>query len=107
MESLRFVKKLNVESAIFAINLTEHVKSIYAVFANGLIQSMSSPSVDWSKVAVDTPILVRDSEEEMWRRRHFAKYENGIVYSWSGGATHWTVHRSSNINDWIRKAGRK
>lgn len=56
--------------------------------------------VDWSKVAVDTPILVRDSEEEMWRRRHFAKYENGIVYAWSGGATHWTVHRSSNINDW-------
>lgn len=30
------------------------------------------PPVDWSKVAVDTPILVRDSEEEAWRKRHFA-----------------------------------
>lgn len=42
MESLHFVKKLNVESAIFAINLTEHVKSIYAVSANGSTQSMLS-----------------------------------------------------------------
>ena len=58
------------------------------------------PPVDWSKVAVDTPILVRDSEEEAWRKRHFAKYENGIVYAWSGGSTHWSVRRSSNISDW-------
>ena len=34
------------------------------------------PPVDWSKVAVDTPIFVRDSIEEMWKKRHFAKYEN-------------------------------
>lgn len=64
------------------------------------LNSEYKPKVDWSKVAVDTPILVRDSEEEMWRRRHFAKYENGIVYAWNGGATHWTVRRSSYINDW-------
>lgn len=25
-------------------------------------------SVDWSKVAVDTPILVRDSEKEVWEK---------------------------------------
>lgn len=74
----------------------EHIRS----FREWLNSEYVEPSVDWSKVAVDTPILVRDSEEEMWRRRHFAKYENGIVYSWSGGATHWTMHRSSNINDW-------
>lgn len=56
--------------------------------------------VDWSKVPVDTPILVRDSEEEVWSKRHFAKYKNGIVYAWSGGTTHWSVHRSSNISAW-------
>ena len=32
--------------------------------------------IDWYKVAVDTPILVRDSEDEEWQRRYFAKYEN-------------------------------
>lgn len=49
----------------------------------------TEPSVDWSKVAVDTPILVRDSEEEAWRKRHFAKYENGKVYAWGNGTTSW------------------
>lgn len=69
-------------------------------FREWLNSEYVEPPVDWSKVAVDTPILVRDSEEEVWRKRHFAKYENGIVYAWSGGTTHWSVRRSSNISDW-------
>lgn len=48
------------------------------------------PPVDWSKVAVDTPILVRDSANLEWSKRYFAKYENGSVYSWSDGATSWS-----------------
>ena len=56
-----------------------------------------TPSVDWSKVAVDTPILVRDSEEEAWRKRHFAKYENGKVYAWGNGTTSWCEF-SSMVN---------
>ena len=56
--------------------------------------------VDWSKVAVDTPILVRDREENAWRKRHFAKYENETVYAWSEGLTSWSAERSSNITDW-------
>ena len=59
-----------------------------------------APPVDWSKVAVDTPILVRDSEEEMWRRRHFAKYENGIVFAWKNGLTSWSACMSNDITDW-------
>lgn len=58
------------------------------------------PPVDWNKVAVDTPILVRDSREEAWRKRYFAKYENGIVYAWGIGTTSWSADRSSNISDW-------
>lgn len=38
------------------------------------------PSVDWSKVPVDTPILVRDIESDEWERRYFAKYEDNTVY---------------------------
>lgn len=57
------------------------------------------PPVDWSKVAVDTPILVRNSEEEVWEKRHFAKYENGIVYAWAAGGTSWSAV-SSNMTDW-------
>ena len=56
-----------------------------------------APPVDWSKVAVDTPIFVRDSEEEAWRKRHFAKYENGKVYAWGNGTTSWCEF-SSMVN---------
>ena len=45
--------------------------------------------VDWSKVEVDTPILVRDCECEKWLKRYFAKYKDGVVYAWNGGATSW------------------
>ena len=48
------------------------------------------PPVDWSKVAVDTPILIRDNRFSEWGKRHFAKYENGSVYAWSNGATSWS-----------------
>ena len=48
--------------------------------------------VDWSKVAVDTPILVMDREDGVWIRRHFAKYEGGVVYTWNRGRTSWTEH---------------
>ena len=57
------------------------------------------PPVDWSKVALDTPILVRDSKEEAWTKRHFAKYENGIVFAWGNGLTSWGAHRS-NVVGW-------
>ena len=45
--------------------------------------------VDWSKVEVDTPILVRDVEWAEWKKRHFAEYKDGVVYAWNGGATSW------------------
>ena len=55
-----------------------------------LLEEYEEPEVDWSKVEVDTPILVRDFEGSDWFRRHFAKYENGTVYAWDGGDTSWS-----------------
>ena len=55
-----------------------------------LLKEYEEPEVDWSKVEVDTPILVRDFEGSDWFRRHFAKYENGTVYAWDGGDTSWS-----------------
>lgn len=53
------------------------------------------PPVDWSKIPVDAPILVKDCEEEVWEKRHFAKYENGIVYTWRSGKTSWSTYNGS------------
>ena len=55
------------------------------------------PPVDWSKVAVDTPILVRDHENREWTRRHFAKIKNGTVLAWRGGATSWSEDNEETI----------
>lgn len=49
------------------------------------------PETDWSKVGVDTPILVRHTEDEKWCKRHFAKCDKyGLVYTWKSGRTSWT-----------------
>ena len=54
--------------------------------------------IDWSKVAVDSPILVRDYEDETWYKRYFAKFESGIVYTWLDGRTSW--NSNNETNDW-------
>lgn len=45
--------------------------------------------VDWSKVPVDTPILVSKNKTK-WERRYFAKYEDGAVFAFRNGATSWS-----------------
>ena len=57
-----------------------------------LMEEYEEPEVDWNKVKVDTPILVRNAEDEPWLRRYFAKYENGRIHAWSVGRTSWTAN---------------
>lgn len=56
--------------------------------------------VDWSKVKVDTPILVRDYESEEWVRRYFAKFADGKVYAWVCGVTSWTADGECDVSFW-------
>lgn len=56
--------------------------------------------VDWSKVPVDTKILVRDSETGQWSRRHFARYEKNSVFSWRNGCTSYSVAGYDDVTDW-------
>lgn len=57
------------------------------------------PQVDWSKVPVDTPILVRHFNDEKWVKRHFAKYQNEKVYAFIDGGTSWSSDNySANWN---------
>ena len=46
-------------------------------------------NVDWSKVAVDTKILV-SNDGDVWYHAHFAKFENNTIYTFSDGATSFT-----------------
>lgn len=59
-----------------------------------LLEDYEEPEIDWSKVEVDTPILVRDYEDTesatvAWLKRYFAEYKDGLVYTWINGCTSW------------------
>ena len=55
-----------------------------------LMEEYEEPKIDWSKIKIDTPILVRNDESDKWLKRYFAKYEGGVVYAWKSGRTSWT-----------------
>ena len=65
-----------------------------------LLEDYKEPEVDWSKVEVDTPILVRDSKNTEWLKKYFAKYENGHVYVWNLGRTSWTAPNDKSVSAW-------
>ena len=69
-----------------------------------LLEDYKEPPVDWSKVEVDTPILVRQTKDGEWLRRYFAKYENGKVYVWSDGCTSWSSEGHMVIWDFAKLA---
>lgn len=55
--------------------------------------------VDWSKIAVDTPILV-GNDNKTWTKRYFARYEDGKVYAWLNGKTSWSAISELSIGYW-------
>ena len=65
-----------------------------------LMEEYGEPETDWSKVEVDTPILVRTDEATPWVRRFFAKYEDGIVYVWNLGRTSWSATNDKDVSAW-------
>ena len=63
---------------------------------NWLFSEYKEPEVDWSKVKVDTPILVSEDAKE-WNKRYFAKFENGFVWSFCDGRTSWSARKNNTI----------
>lgn len=55
--------------------------------------------VDWSKVSVDSKVLVSDNGEN-WLKRYFAKYENGAVHVFPDGRSSFTTEEDDIIYPW-------
>ena len=51
--------------------------------------------IDWSKVPVDTCILITDSYGYTLKR-HFAKYDNKKIYAYPDGTTSWSFNQDSD-----------
>ena len=74
------------------------------ILSSDLLERYFKEIVDWSKVAVDTKILVADftgnDNEIVWKKRHFAKYENGKIYAWCDGLTSFTIDSDDLCTRW-------
>ena len=46
---------------------------------------------DYSTYVIDEPVMVRDTDEEMWLRRYFAGVKDDKPCTWCNGATSWSV----------------
>lgn len=57
--------------------------------------------VNWSEVPVDTPVLVKDYENNSWKKRYFAYFQYDKVYTWGNGATSWSSERSGSVTPWM------
>lgn len=58
--------------------------------------------VDWSKVEVDTPILVKDDYDDKWEKAYFAKYEDEMIYAWDNGRTSFSARNKEDTCIWDR-----
>lgn len=58
--------------------------------------------VDWSKVPVDTPILVKDDYDDKWEKAYFAKYGDEMIYAWNNGRTSFSARNKDDTFIWDR-----
>ena len=74
------------------------------ILSSDLLERDFEEIIDWSKVAVDTKILVADftgnDDEIIWKKKHFAKYENGKIYAWDTGFTSFTIDSDDLCTSW-------
>lgn len=57
------------------------------------------PEIDWEKVPVDTPVYVWYGGSVEKRKRYFAKYEDGWLYTFDAGCTSWTSNNEMSAWD--------
>lgn len=62
------------------------------VILNWMEQEYIDPAerIDWSKIAIDTPILVRNDEDSIWERGYFAGIGKDGIFVYPNGTTNFT-----------------
>ena len=65
----------------------------YKEVTDTFVDILESTKIDWYKVPVDTPVLVKDRIEDEWQNQYFAGY-NGRVLTFMNGTTSWSGNGS-------------
>ena len=84
----KVVKSFNEILTLKNVETYEYVEFEMHLFS--IINGEFEEVVDWSKMPVDTKILVSNDGKD-WYRRYFAKYENGIIYAFPDGLSSFTA----------------
>lgn len=71
-------------------------------FTNWAKAEYEVPEVDWTKVPVDTKILVRNSIDQEWLKRHFSHFDGiaGKVRAFAAGDTSWSADERHSTVMW-------
>ena len=91
------IKDLNIYD-LFDCDYYDTINS-FNLHISQLAEMNFEEDIDWSKVPVDTKIIISNDNKD-WNRRHFAKYENGRVYTWTWGKTSFTANSNEDVTDW-------
>ena len=88
----------------FYLEVIRGIERHTCIISSDLLERDFEEIIDWSKVAVDTKILVADftgnDDKIIWKKRHFAKYENGKIYAWDNGFTSFTIDSDDLCTSW-------
>lgn len=109
MNIIEVIRKENVGKKYETYNrvwtLKEETKGIFELYdenedgitdlcyVSEIVNMEFAEVIDWSKVPVDTKLLV-SSDGKDWYRRHFAEYKDGKVYCFNSGTTSFTAQGS-------------
>lgn len=92
------VDEVRISSCKKCIGITGIMAALPKLSANEVFDIAEKLGiVDWPKVKVDTPVLVRDFENQDWKKRYFAFFDDELIYTWDGGATSWSVKNKDAI----------
>lgn len=75
-------------------SFSDDIMKIYDINGNLIWERKE---IDWSKIPVNTKIWVNDFKDNNWIPRHFAKYENGMVFAYDYGRTSWSCGDESPL----------
>lgn len=83
-------QELNCENCLFSYRYNEyHYCNTNRI--KWLVAEHTEPKIDWSKVPVDTPVLVSDDGVN-WERRYFVRKPAEAMFGvYSNGATSWSA----------------
>ena len=96
-----------IPTGVFEERMRGYSDDLLALHSNGKMDIMKiydidnkliweREEIDWSKIPKDTKVLVKNSENEEWKKRYFAGFINGEITTFSNGMTSWSTSRPNN-----------